>query len=910
MKTKKLFFLFTIYVCLILSISAQNLTVKEIMQEPSIAGMRVEGEKLSPDGKFVVYLWNAEGKEPRDLYLVSTSGGDARKILSPKDLLTTAPKAEKENKLNYGLIVEDEFVKSRENQIGNLDWSPDSSKILFSQNGDIYVLNIKSQLGYKSQELIEKGWKDYEATIERQADLTPNIIRTLQMSKIQENELFEKTTKTRLSLQNIINENPQGENGNKSNLQKQKILQLNAELTDLLNKVEKLPEIYPQLNSTEIFINLLDERAGVQNRIAVKRADYNHSLQNTDNKPRRLTNTKGFEGGASWLDNERIMFSNGGNLFAIDTEKFSLVQISNDANPQKFISIFGANVSKNGEFVAYIVSDGSQQRALFVPNYLDEFVQTPSVRRGWSEQKVLVAKTDGSLEKPLEINLPKAEGKSYFSGLNWAADNSSLIVNRIDKTNKRRQLFYIFNVGRKDEKTILITEETDDKWIAPLSSIVEPNPKDSSQLFFGSERDGFNHLYLATLEKAKAEPNPTGEIRGENPTNPGFTGKVEIKQLTKGNWQIEWAKWITDGDLFIFSSTEKGPAERRFYIGSAALKETNNPEFYNIVDKANIEGMKSDAQIEGNVLLFSNSKWNQPTDIYSITELFCEHCALNTQLNKLTKTTPESFLNRKWNEPKFIEINSRDNKKIPAKIYLPADFTKSKKYPMVIFIHGAGYLQNVINGWNNYFREFMFNELLTQKGYVVLDIDYRGSAGYGRTWRTDVYDFLGGKDYEDHLDAIDFMVANYAVDPKKIGAYGGSYGGFMAEMLVMRAPDKIAAAAALRPVADWKNYYAANPVYTSQRLGIPSENAEAYKRSSPIFYADKLEKPLLILHGLVDSNVHAQDSQQLIEKLIRLGKTEYFEAMLYPAENHGFERPTSWTDEYTRILNFFEKHLK
>ena len=261
-------------------------------------------------------------------------------------------------------------------------------------------------------------------------------------------------------------------------------------------------------------------------------------------------------------------------------------------------------------------------------------------------------------------------------------------------------------------------------------------------------------------------------------------------------------------------------------------------------------------------------------------------------------------------EPKFLDIPSRDGKKIKSKIYLPAGFDKSKKYPMVVFVHGAGYLQNVINGWNNYYREFMFNELLTQKGYVVLDIDYRGSAGYGREWRTDVYDFLGGKDMDDHIDAIDYMVANYAVNPAKVGVYGGSYGGFMAEMLAMRAPDKIEAAAALRPVADWKNYYASSPGYTAQRLGFPDKNPKAYERSSPITYADKLQRPLLILHGEVDSNVPVQDSMQLVEKLIRLGKTQYFEAMFYPSENHGFERPTSWTDEYERILAFFEKNLK
>ena len=86
------------------------------------------------------------------------------------------------------------------------------------------------------------------------------------------------------------------------------------------------------------------------------------------------------------------------------------------------------------------------------------------------------------------------------------------------------------------------------------------------------------------------------------------------------------------------------------------------------------------------------------------------------------------------------------------------------------------------------------------------------------------------------------MVKEYNVDVKRIGVYGGSYGGFMAAMLVMRAPDKIAAAAALRPVMDWKNYYAANPFYTSQRLGDPKKNAEAYKRSSPITYAEKFAK--------------------------------------------------------------------
>jgi len=154
------------------------------------------------------------------------------------------------------------------------------------------------------------------------------------------------------------------------------------------------------------------------------------------------------------------------------------------------------------------------------------------------------------------------------------------------------------------------------------------------------------------------------------------------------------------------------------------------------------------------------------------------------------------------------------------------------------------------------------------------------------------------------------MVKEYNVDVNRVGVYGRSYVGFMAAMLVMRSPDKIQAAAALRPVMGWKNYYAANPLYTSQRLGDPKKNPEAYKRSSPIAYAKDLRTKLLILHGLLDANVHAQDSIQLVEKLMRLDKTEYFDLMLYPAERHSFQSSTSWEDEYERILELFETELK
>jgi len=740
------FYILVFALCVVSSLAAQNLTVREIMAEPSIAGMRVEGEKLSPDGSKVIFLWNAEGKMPRDLYLTSTNQADARIILRAADLPKPTATPTPENKLHYGLIVRDDFVKSRENALGNFEWAPDSLKLLFSHSGDLYVMSL------------------------------------------------------------------------------------------------------------------------------------------SDLKPKRYTKTQSPEFAARFLDNDRIIFSQSGNIFVLNTSDATLVQLTRDANPQTFISVSPGVANKQGTMVAYTVSDTSKNRALFVPNYLDEFVQAPTVRRGWGEQKVLVTAADGSRDAPAEIKLPKAEGVSGFRRMVWTADGKNLIVDRVDKDTKRRQLFYVANAGDKSEKISVITEETDDKWQAPLSAIFEPNPRNANELFFASERDRYNHLYLATL---------------------GADGTFTIKQLTRGGWQVEWAKYVADGSQIVYSSTEKTAAEREFYIVYPATGEQ-------LAITSQAKGMRVGPQMDDQnsepILLFSLSQWNRPDDLYS--QKVCPKCSMLHLPRQLTKTAPETFSSRKWIQPKFIDIPSRDGKQIPSKIYLPANHDLKKKYPMAIFVHGAGYLQNTINGWNNYYREFMFNDLLAKKGYVVLDIDYRGSAGYGREWRTDVFDFLGGKDYEDHIDAIDYMVKNYGVNQSKIGVYGGSYGGFMAGMLVTRAPERIAAAAALRPVFDWKNYYAANPQYTAQRLGFPDKNPDAYKRSSPITYADKLERPLLILHGMADDNVHVQDSQQMIEKLIRLGKTQHFEAMLYPSENHAFVRPETWADQYERILALFEKHLR
>src|SRR6185295_8075201 len=226
--------------------------------------------------------------------------------------------------------------------------------------------------------------------------------------------------------------------------------------------------------------------------------------------------------------------------------------------------------------------------------------------------------------------------------------------------------------------------------------------------------------------------------------------------------------------------------------------------------------------------------------------------------------------------------------------------------PGVVFVHGAGYLQNAHRYWSSYYREYMFHHLLASRGYVVLDPDYRGSAGYGRDWRVGIYRHMGGHDLEDVVDGARYLAAEQRVDPHLIGVYGGSYGGFITPMAMFTTPDVFAAGAALRPVTDWAHY---NHGYTSNILNAPQKDAEAYKQSSPIYFADKLKGALLICHGMVDVNVHFQDTVRLVQRLIELRK-ENWELAVYPVEDHGFVEPASWTDEYKRIFKLFETNLK
>ncbi|QEE23224.1 S9 family peptidase [Rhodanobacter glycinis] len=292
---------------------------------------------------------------------------------------------------------------------------------------------------------------------------------------------------------------------------------------------------------------------------------------------------------------------------------------------------------------------------------------------------------------------------------------------------------------------------------------------------------------------------------------------------------------------------------------------------------------------------------------YMFDQLAVQNAAGGTP-RELTNTMKPGFTARHWIEPKFVEVpSSHGAGEIYAKYYGPANETDAPaSRPAVIFIHGAGYLQDVSMQETYYIHEQMFHNLLVQQGYVVLDMDYRGSAGYGRDWRDAIYRNMGHPELEDLLDGKAWLVKHHGVDPKRVGVYGGSYGGFMTEMAILRAPGQFAAGAALRAPADWMTY---NHEYTANILNDPQLDPEAYKTSSPIEYAANLQDPLLIEHGLIDDNVMASDSIRLYQRFVELHKKNFW-ISLYPLERHGFKHADDWYDEYRRIDELFNTYVK
>jgi dipeptidyl aminopeptidase/acylaminoacyl peptidase len=389
---------------------------------------------------------------------------------------------------------------------------------------------------------------------------------------------------------------------------------------------------------------------------------------------------------------------------------------------------------------------------------------------------------------------------------------------------------------------------------------------DDETLYFQSEKTGFSHLYLYNFQTKN------------------------IRQLTKGNWEVRSAQLSDDGNTFYLTTNTTHPGNRSFYkldmnTGQMTAVFTEDGAYEVVVSPDETK------------LIVRHSTHNKPWELYIADN------EPGSVLQRITYSNTSEFSSYNWRVPDVITFKAADGTDVYARVYLPADSVKNGAG--VIFVHGAGYLQNAHHFWSDYYREYMFHNLLTDKGYTVMDIDYRASDGYGRDFRTGIYRHMGGLDLSDQLDGKKYMVEKLGVDTDRVGIYGGSYGGFITLMALLTKPGTFKAGAALRSVTDWAHY---NHGYTSNILNFPETDSTAYKRSSPIYFAENLQDRLIMLHGMVDDNVQFQDVVRLSQRFIEKG-IKGWELAVYPVESHGFKETSSWVDEYSRILQLFEETL-
>ncbi len=447
----------------------------------------------------------------------------------------------------------------------------------------------------------------------------------------------------------------------------------------------------------------------------------------------------------------------------------------------------------------------------------------------------------------------------------WSGDGGNVVLYVRSIDNKDRWLATI-----DFDKRELVSQHriTDEAWVNPYHR-EHGWLKDGKTLWFLSEDHGYLGLYTKAVDERRSKTLVAGKHVVFDPEL-GPSGKYIYYRANVAHPGI-YEIWRVGVD-----SRE---AEQLTNLGG-------NNEFVVSPDESQ--------------LLITHSTLRRHPD------LFVQDNAPGAAARRLTDTMSAEFKAIDWQLPEVVPVpSSHSEQPIWSKIMVPEDHDPAKTYPAVMFVHGAGYLQNSDHGWPNYFRESMFHDLLTQHGYVVIDMDYRASEGYGRDWRTAIYRRMGVPELEDYQDGIDYLEENYGVDRNRVGIYGGSYGGSMAFTAMFRAPGDFQAGAALRPVSDWAHY---NHGYTSNILNTPDVDPEAYYISSPINFVEGLEGALLIQAGMQDDNVFFQDAVFVVQRLIEL-KKEDFEMALYPQDPHGYTHPESWLDGYRRIFKLFEENL-
>lgn len=540
-------------------------------------------------------------------------------------------------------------------------------------------------------------------------------------------------------------------------------------------------------------------------------------------------------------------------------------------------------LSPDGRFVTFILADrGPAEKAKVaeMPKYVTKsgFAEMQRLNTGFDVGRVKAG--EPVMKYSLGV-LTAASGA--IAWIDHGQKNRAVSMNApVWSDDGKRAVAWAGAVDHKDAWLLLldlertassvVVHEHDDAWVrgfrtGRLAQGDDPAfgfMPDNQSVYFLSERDGFHHLYTVGLS-------------GGTP-----------KALTSGRFELADLRLSKDKTTWYFISTEVHPGEHQLYsmpvAGGPRTRLTPETGWYDYTlspDEKTVALVYSHPTEPGDLFVMPN----QPM----------------ASARRLTTSSTEEFRRYAWQPGEIVTFDDGEGHTVYAEVWKPAKPHPAR--PAIIQVHGAGWAQGVAKRWGN---AFPFMQYLAQEGYVVMNLDYRGSRGYGRDFRTGIYRHMGETEIKSAVAAVEVLVKQYKVDRQRIGIYGASYGGFFTLMAQFKYPGVFAAGAAHAPVTDWAHY---NHTYTTRILNNPFDDTQAYERSSPIYFAAGLKDHLLITHGVQDDNVHFQDSVRLAQRLMELRKDNW-DFIPYPIEPHGFQQDYSRLDEMRRRAKLFDRVLK
>jgi dipeptidyl-peptidase-4 len=454
----------------------------------------------------------------------------------------------------------------------------------------------------------------------------------------------------------------------------------------------------------------------------------------------------------------------------------------------------------------------------------------------------------------------------YLVRADWSADGKTLVYQRQSRDQKRLDLVAV-DAATLAERTLLT--ETSNTWASLHDDL---RFLSNGTFIWASERSGRKHLYLYDMQ-----------------------GKL-LHPISSGNWGIDNVLAVDEqaGKVYVASNRD-AVIDKQAYALALNGSTADRP-----IRLTKADGWHEDTfAANGKIFVDTFSDPNTPPQV-SIHRAdgamieWLEHNELNAS-HPYARYLPDHL------PTEFGTIKAHDGQTLYYSIIKPARFDPAKRYPVFLYTYGGPHVQRVTRQWGNYFDQYM-----AQQGFVVFRLDNRGSSRRERAFTDVIYGELGKHEVEDQLTGIDWLARQSFVDPKRIGVFGWSYGGFMTLRLLEAGSDKIAMGVAVAPVTDWALY---DTHYTEQFIGgTPQSVPEAYRQSGVFAHLDGLKSPLLLIHGMADDNVLFTNTTRLIDELVN--RNVRFELMTYPGAKHGLSSRVDQRHVYGLIEAFFKKHLK